>query len=493
MKGVATLIGTIDPGVVGLIAWAAAAHAVTLTGALGISVARYRATVPPPVRWVSRSAALAAFGALLLAAAIRVASPRAAATVVALFGPLLIAGLALVLLSVAVSLLERQWAIWLAISALGLALLLGGAPLAFLTSPGGWPATHARLDALLTPTLLPLLLGRIAAATALCGACLLLRAPRGGDAQRRTAVTAGALLATGGAAVGALAAWLWLRALGPAPVEALLGEDGRVTAAVDAARFATGAFALLSPLTAWLSASPNAGPVRLTARRVAIVLLLPLAVLSVGAAEIARVAFSGGWAIGAPGQGWLFANGLTADEAATASRSGLGVVWAEVGPSGPSGSPERGERILRLACAPCHAAAGLAARLDGWPRASIAAAVARLDRLAPASPPFPGDAADARDLTLRLALLDGRAEGAPVAPPDPARAAAGKALFAATCDHCHREIPLARRVAGWNEPLAYAVVGRLHRMNAAMPRFDLGEEGKRALAAWVVTMGSAQR
>lgn len=485
-------MGALDFGWGSVLAWTAALHAISLCAALGIAVARYRATVPPPVGWVTRSIAVAAAGALLFAASLRLASPRAASTLVAAFGPALVAALALLGVAFAISLMERQWAIWLATSALGLALLLGSAPLAFLTSPGAWPTSRAAADALFTPTLLPLLAGRIAAATALCGACLLLRAPRGGDAQRRTAVTAGALLSTGGAMVGALAAWLWLRALGPAPIEALLGDDLRVTGAAALAKAAAGAFALLAPVVAWLSASPTAGRIRLSARRAAVVLLLVLAAAGVGGAELARVTLSGGWTIGAPGQGWLLASGLTADEAETAIRSGLQAVRPEVGPPGKTGSPERGERILRLACTPCHTSAGLAARLDGWPRAAIAAAVARLDRLAPASPPLPGDAADARDLALRLALLDGRAEGALVAPPDPGRAAAGKALFKATCDHCHREMPLGRRVAGWNEPLAHAVVGRLHRINPAMPRLSLADDERRALAAYLVSLGAAR-
>jgi mono/diheme cytochrome c family protein len=281
-----------------------------------------------------------------------------------------------------------------------------------------------------------------------------------------------------------VAAWFWLRAVGPRPVEELLGASQLVTVAAGVANRAAPSFVALALLVAWISSARF-----MALRRQALTLLLLLAGAGVGAAEVARVGLSGPWTVGAPGDGWLQANGLTRDEAEAAVRSGLSSVRPEIGPVGAKASRERGGRIHDLACAQCHSARGLGARLDGWPRAAIAAAVARLDRLSPASPPFPGNAADARDLALRLALLDGGEEGAPVAPPDPLRVSAGKRTFEATCTRCHREIRLERRVAGWNEPLAYAVVGRLYRMNPAMPRFDLDDAERRALAAYLVTLG----
>jgi mono/diheme cytochrome c family protein len=473
-----------DLGWESLLPWAAALHAVALPAAVAIAVARFRATVPPPVRWVPVAGALGSASVLLLAASVRLASPRAASTLVAIFGPLLGGVVALLCAAFLFSLVERQWATGLTAVALALALAADTVPLSFMTTPGGWPASRALPDALLNPSLVPLLLGRLGAVAALCGASLLLHATRGGDGQRPRAATAGGLLAVGGAALGALAAWAWLRAVGPRPVEALLGSSHLVTAAAAVTTWAAPAFAAAAILVAVLSVTRAR-----VLRRAALPALVLLAVTSAGSVEVARVALSGAWVLGAPGQGWLLANGLTGEEAEGAARAGLAAALPALGAAGPKGSEERGGRISQAACAPCHSPRGLGRRLDGWPRAAIAAAVTRLDRLSPACPPFPGDAADARDLALHLAQLDGHAAGAPAAPPDPTRVAAGRRLFAETCSGCHREIRLERRVAGWNEPLALRVVGRLDRMNAAMPRFELGDEAQRALAAYLVTLG----
>ena len=478
------LMEIMDLGWGSLLPWTAALHAVALPAAAGIAIARLRATVPPPVRWVAIAGAAGAASAIALAASVRLASPQAAATLVATFGPLLGGVVALLATAFVFSLLERHWAIGFTAVALVLALTLDTFPLSFMTTPGAWPASRSVADAALNPTLLPLLLGRLGATAALSGACLLLCATRGGEGQRTRAAVSGALLAIGGASAGAVASWLWLRAIGPRPVEVLLGDSPVPTVAAGVATWAAPSFAAAALLVAWLSTTRF-----IVLRRNALTLLLLLAGAGVAAAEMARVGFSGPWTLGTPGRGWLLANGLTRDEAEAAVRSGLGAVLPELGAAGTKASQERGGRIHELACAPCHTSRGLGARFDGWPRAAIAAAIARLDRLSSASPPFPGDSADERDLALHLALLDGSEAGAAVGPPDPDRVKEGKRLFGDACRSCHREIRLERRVAGWNEPLAYAVVGRLHRMNAAMPRFDLSEAERGALAAYVVSLG----
>jgi mono/diheme cytochrome c family protein len=467
-----------------LLPWAAALHAVALPAAVAIAVARFRATVPPPVRWVPIAGALGTASVLLLAASVRLASPRAASALVALFGPLLGGVFALLCAAFLSSLVERQWATGLTAVALALALGADTVPLSFMTTPGAWPASRAVPDALLNPSLLPLLLGRLGAVAALCGTTLLVHATRGGDGQRPRAATAGGLLAVGGATLGGLAAWAWLRAVGPRPVEALMGPSLLATAAARVSTWTVPAFAAVAILVAFVSVTRSR-----VVRRGAASLLVILAVTAAAASEVARVGLSGAWVLGAPGQGWLLANGLTADEAETAARAGLGAALPAFGAADAKGSEERGARISQVACAPCHSAPGLGRRLDGWPRAAIAAVVTRLDRLSPACPRFPGNAADARDLALHLAQLDGRPAGPPAAPPDPTRVAAGRRLFAETCSGCHREIRLERRVAGWNEPLALRVVGRLDRMNPAMPRFELGEADRQALAAYLVTLG----
>jgi cytochrome c5 len=476
--------GQIDLGGWDLLPWAAAGHAVALPAALAVAVARFRATVPPPVRWVAITGAAGAAATFLLALALRLASPRAAATLGVTFGPVL--GLVLVLLVAAFgwSLVQRHFATGITAFLLALALAAAAAPLSFMTTPGEWPTSRALADAILNPTFLPLLLGRAGVATAFCGTCLLLCATRGGEGQRPRALAAGSILSLAGAGGAALATWLWLRALGPAPREALLGEAWVAAGAARIVARAGPAFAAVAVLVAFVSFLQARWM-----RRGAVALLVLLAGVAAGSAEVARVALSGPWSVGAPGAGWLYANGLTAGEVETARGAGLAAVLPAVGPAGARPSAERGALVAAAACAPCHSNRGLAARLEGWPAAAIAAAAARLDRLSAASPPFPGDAADARDLAAHLALLDGNAGGA-LAPPDPASIKAGRKAFERTCAHCHREIRLNRRVAGWNEPLARMVVARLPRMNPAMEDVRPEESERAALAAYLVTLGA---
>jgi cytochrome c5 len=474
--------GQIDVGGWDLLPWAAALHAVLLSTAVAIAIARLRATIPPPARWVPVAAGAGAAATLLLAAVLRLAAPRAASTLVSTFGPLLGLVVSTLAAGLVVSLVERQWATGVATALLGLALALAAAPLSFLSNPGDWPQSRSLADALLNPSLLPLLVQRAGGITALCGTCLLVCAIRGGDLQRPRAFAAGAILAVSGAAALAVGGGLWLRAAGPLPLASLAGEPGLLASALPVATWGVLIFAVLAILVALVS--------RFRAqqgRRGAVALLLPAVVAFVGAVEVARVALSGPWSVGLPGQGWLYANGLTARETAAALGSGLASVMPAVGPAGARPSAERGALVATAVCAPCHSGSGLSGRLDGWPATAIAAAVARLDRLSAGCPPFPGTAADARDLAAHLALLDGRPEGA-MAPPDPVSIRAGRKAFERTCAHCHREIRLERRVAGFNEPLARRVVERLPRMSPAMREVVPPPEERAALAAYLVTL-----
>src|SRR5574341_421073 len=262
MQGVPVtrILGALDLGWTGLLPWAAALHAIALPAALGIAIARLRATVPP----------------------------RAAATLVDIFGPALGLVASLLCAALLVSLVHRQWATGLTAVLLGLALALAAAPLSFLTTPGGWPESRSFVDALLNPTLLPLLVERGGVVTALCGTCLLVCSIRGGDAQLPRAVTAGAVLALAGAAVAALGAWLSLRTLGQRPTAELLGDAGLATDAARVAVCATPAFAVAAILVALVS-----GLQARVARRGLVALLVLLAAAAIGAAEVARVALAG--------------------------------------------------------------------------------------------------------------------------------------------------------------------------------------------------------
>lgn len=480
-------VPSFDLGGWDLVPWAAALHAVALPAAVAVAIARFRATVPPPVRWVARSGAAGTAATLLLPVVIRLAAPRAAATLGATFGPLV--GLAAVALVAAFgwSLVERHFATGITAALLALALAAAAAPLSFMTTPGAWPVSRSAADALLNPTLVPLWVERAGVVTALCGACLLLCATRGGEIQRPRALVAGASLSIGGAALAAGGAWLWLRALGPAPIGGLIGEAPVATASVRVAAWAAPTFAVAAVAVAAVSTTS-----RHRIRRGAQALMIALGVAGAGGAEVARVALSGPWALGAPGEGWLYANGLTAEETDAARRSGLGAVLSSAGAGSDRPSAERGARLAGLACSPCHSERGLGARVEGWSRSAIAAAVVRLDRLSGASPPFPGNERDARDLADYLGRIDGAVAGT-LQPPDPRQIMDGVRVFQGTCAHCHREIRLDRRVAGWNEPLALRVVGRLPRMNPAMAGVAPTDEEQRALAAYLVTLGARGR
>jgi mono/diheme cytochrome c family protein len=74
----------------------------------------------------------------------------------------------------------------------------------------------------------------------------------------------------------------------------------------------------------------------------------------------------------------------------------------------------------------------------------------------------------------------------------PAVRARGEQVFSAWCLHCHADVPLARRVAGWSPERAYAVIGRLPEVSPAMPPFRGTDEERQALAVYVASLGAAE-
>jgi mono/diheme cytochrome c family protein len=81
-------------------------------------------------------------------------------------------------------------------------------------------------------------------------------------------------------------------------------------------------------------------------------------------------------------------------------------------------------------------------------------------------------------------------------PPPPLRAtpqalALGERVLANACLHCHASIPLAPRVAGWSAERAYEALGRLPRLNPAMPPFPGTDDERRALALYLARLGAA--
>lgn len=81
---------------------------------------------------------------------------------------------------------------------------------------------------------------------------------------------------------------------------------------------------------------------------------------------------------------------------------------------------------------------------------------------------------------------------APPAVETPELAAQGKRVLTQQCWHCHREIPLAPRVAGWDAPRAYEALGRLPQLNPAMPPFRGTDADRRALAAYLAALAGGR-
>jgi mono/diheme cytochrome c family protein len=85
---------------------------------------------------------------------------------------------------------------------------------------------------------------------------------------------------------------------------------------------------------------------------------------------------------------------------------------------------------------------------------------------------------------------------APPRPPlveSPEAVAAGQDVFAYRCTPCHRDVPLAGRVAGWSAERAYQTIGRLQEHpRANMPRFPGTEEDRRVLAVFLAALGAGR-
>ena len=85
---------------------------------------------------------------------------------------------------------------------------------------------------------------------------------------------------------------------------------------------------------------------------------------------------------------------------------------------------------------------------------------------------------------------------APAPPPlvdSPEAVAAGLRVFTYRCTGCHRDVPLARRVAGWSADRAYQTIGQLPKVpRANMPPFPGTEEERRNLALFIAALGAGR-
>lgn len=105
-----------------------------------------------------------------------------------------------------------------------------------------------------------------------------------------------------------------------------------------------------------------------------------------------------------------------------------------------------------------------------------------------------------RNLALAVVALGFAAWGAVrlglLAPPPPPLVASpeavdrGRRVFDRQCRHCHRDIPLERRVAGWSAERAWDVLGRLPEVYPSMPPFRGTPEERRDLALYLARLGA---
>jgi mono/diheme cytochrome c family protein len=73
----------------------------------------------------------------------------------------------------------------------------------------------------------------------------------------------------------------------------------------------------------------------------------------------------------------------------------------------------------------------------------------------------------------------------------PEAIARGRSVYARACRHCHDDIPLERRVAGWSAERAYETLGRLPELTPSMPPFRGSEDERRDLALFLAALGGA--
>ncbi len=78
----------------------------------------------------------------------------------------------------------------------------------------------------------------------------------------------------------------------------------------------------------------------------------------------------------------------------------------------------------------------------------------------------------------------------------PALVSVGHKVYRERCHGCHSDIPLARRVAGWDPMHAYDVIGKLQTLGkpgrTPMPRFPGTQDERRALAGWLSELGAGR-
>jgi cytochrome bd-type quinol oxidase subunit 1 len=430
---------------------------------------------------------------------------------------------------------------WIYAVSAWLSLVVINGILSFMLTPGGWLTTGSVWAGVLNPTYWPSLAARTCTAFGLAGLYALLTAARLADQALKEKVTRYAarwVFAMTAALPLSIAWFLWAASGAGVQVAEVLGAK--------ALSFAGVAGALLG------GSASGYPPAMIAARSVligsVITLLLTLVVAKIrprsyGLASVAVLLLSAFVAMGAGewvredlrkpyviGR-YMFVNSVgvapvwTAGggrgtwrtdrfELASLRRTGIlqATLWPRLAPAQPGEDAlqrleAEGGEVFRLACSRCHSIDGyLAIRplVTGRQQEALSATIARFTSGddAPADPgtswtwrgrrmpPFPGTDAERDALAVYLARLGGSTPHLPAA----GSGSPAAAYFSENCSACHgpgADFQIGGR--GRTVTQAYEMLGRLPKVNEAMPAFEGPDDLRRVLAAYLAALPPAPK
>jgi mono/diheme cytochrome c family protein len=259
--------------------------------------------------------------------------------------------------------------------------------------------------------------------------------------------------------------------------------------------------------------------------------LLLAAVVAMGAGEWVREDLRKPYVIGR----YMFVNGVRvspawaahvrggggeADRFELASLRRTGILQASLWPRLAAARPGQdalqrfeaeGREVFRLACSQCHSIDGhLAVRplVAGRQQEALATMIGRLasgDQAPPdpaalwtwrgrRMPPFAGSDAERDALAAYLARLGGSSPHLPAPSGAAGGGSAAAAYFNENCSACHGEgtdFPIGGR--GRTADRMHEMLGRLPKINEAMPAFEGSDELRRALAEYLAALPPAPK
>jgi mono/diheme cytochrome c family protein/cytochrome bd-type quinol oxidase subunit 1 len=386
---------------------------------------------------------------------------------------------------------------WIYFVAAYMSLVVINGILAFMLTPGDWLQSGDLWDAFFNPTYLPQLVLRTLAAIAFAGLYIFVTAWREERALRARLARYAATWALPATLAGPLAAWYYFHAAGPLTWEAVRVA---VPKAVAGSTMTAGGAVLYTVLllTVALVARKRPGIVSLPVG----VLLLMFGYTSLAGAELIRENLRKPYVIGTPETGgYMYVNAVrTGELEAVRARGVLASSKWLVSDGRPAlADDHEGGNLFRIACRACHTVNGynaVAPLVAGISVAALQATVRTLDKRRGRMPPFPGNDAEADQLALYLAGLDGDVGRLPE--PIAANDAVGraKALLDEHCLSCHslddaQDDPpaLLSRIEGWTAQEAYTNLGRLSELNEEMYDFEGTDAERHILANYLGELG----